>query len=114
MITDQPGPYLVKLFRSLPLDDQLNKTDWVKGAQVSIVDDQGADEALIEVNPGNYQTVSIQGVVGRTYHIHISTEEGAMYESIPEKLLAVGDINNLHSQFEQKVSPLYLDHSNPP
>ena len=94
MITDQPGPYTVKLFQSLALEEQLNTTNWVQGAAISIYDDQGVVEALHEVTPGNYQTTTIQGTVGRTYHIRITLADGLEYESVPEILLPVGDLKS--------------------
>jgi Domain of unknown function (DUF4249) len=114
MITDQLGPYTVRIFRSLALDDQLDKTDWVRAAQVSILDDQGKQEQLTEVSPGNYQTRTFQGTIGKSYHIHFSTQDGFTYESDPELLLPVGDMYNLHSEFEEKVSPIGIDPGNPP
>ncbi len=102
MITDQPGPYTVKLFKTLALDDQLDKTNWVQGARVVIFDDQGTEETLSEVSPGNYQTTSIKGAVGKSYYIHITTAEGQQYQSNPEKLVAVGNITSLQYQFEQR------------
>src|SRR5258708_7746238 len=67
MITDQPGPYLVKLSKTVPVTDQLSPINWIKGAKVVIQSDVNKTETLIEQTPGNYYTTSIQGIVGRTY-----------------------------------------------
>jgi Domain of unknown function (DUF4249) len=99
LITDQPGPYTVKLYTTLAIDDQLDETDWIQGATVELMDDVGNSETLKEVSAGNYQTSATQGVIGRTYHIQIRTSDGTSYESLPETLLPVGAINNLSSQF---------------
>jgi Domain of unknown function (DUF4249) len=105
LITDQPGPYTVKLSRALTVDDQLDQTDWVSGATIVISDDQGTQETLHETSPGNYTTSTIQGIIGRTYMIHITTAEGAVYESIPDPLLPVGDITRVYFEFVQPDTP---------
>ncbi len=105
VITDQPGPYTVKLFYSLSLEEELNKINWVQGAAVSIYDDQGTVESLHEVTPGIYQTTSIQGVIGRTYHVRITLTDGKEYESVPEALLPVGDLDSVYAEFVQNENP---------
>ena len=105
MISDQPGPYTVLLYRALPLDDEFHYPDWVAGATISIYDDQGASETLTESAPGHYITSTFQGVVGRSYHIRIVTEEGKIYESVPEKMEPVGDFSNLRYEFLQPQNP---------
>src|SRR5258706_568545 len=102
MITDQSGPYLIKISKTVPISQQVYKSDFVKGAQVVIKDDQGNSESLTEKSSGNYFTQSFQGMVGRVYSITITTTEGQIYQSIPEKLLPVGDFSNLHYEFVQK------------
>jgi hypothetical protein len=115
MITDQPGPYYVRLFRSAPLDDQLSAPNWVKAATILMVDDQGNSEKLTEATPGNYQTQgnSFRGVVGRTYHIEITLNNEERFESIPEKLLPVGNIENVRYEFVQNEDPKQANHLNP-
>jgi hypothetical protein len=107
MITDQQGPYSVKLFYSSELGNQLDKINWTKGASVVVYDDEGSSEILSEISPGNYQTSvnGIQGVVGRTYYLKITTQQEEIYESLPEKLLPAGDLENLYFEFEKNVNP---------
>ena len=68
-ITDQPGPYTVKLTRTADYSYKaINLLE--TGAVVSIEDDQGNRETLREQAPGGvYQTrdAGIQGVAGRSY-----------------------------------------------
>lgn len=106
LITDQPGPYTVKLSTSKPLDlnSQLYAYNWVTKATVTIHDDQGNEEMLIESTPGNYDTKNFQGIVGRTYHIEITTEDGKQFVSADEKLLPVGDFSDLRFAYEQGAS----------
>ncbi len=105
LITDQPGPYTVQIFTTSSIDNQSDHISWVRGAAVSIYDDQGAEETLQEVTPGHYQTTAFQGVVGRTYHIRITTSDGNSYESVPEKLLPVGDLTSVEHGFVQNETP---------
>ena len=113
LITDQPGPYSVLLYKALPLDNEFHYPEWVGGASISIYDDLGTSETLTENTPGHYMTSTLQGVVGRSYHIRIVTEDGKIYESTPEKMIPVGDFSNLHYQFLQKVSSNDDDPLNP-
>ena len=105
LISDQPGPYTVLLYRALPLDNEFHYPDWVAGASISIYDDLSTSEALTESAPGHYVTSTLRGTVGRTYHIRIVTQDGKIYESTPEKMIPVGDFSNLHYDFSQTVDP---------
>jgi hypothetical protein len=112
LITDQPGPYVVKLSKSIPATAtaQLDEPVFVSGASVVIHDDQGNSETLNEKSSGNYYTSSFQGVIGRTYSITITTDEGSTYQSAPEKLEPVGDFANLRYEFAQNepAPPIYV------
>ncbi len=112
MITDQPGPYLVKLFKTKPLDSQLEGPDWIKGAAVTLFDDAGNMEDLTEYLPGNYQTspTGMVGVIGRSYFIKIVTSGQSVYESLPEVLMPVADIEDLSFEFILSEDPLKSDH----
>src|SRR5689334_5448876 len=75
MITDQPGPYTVRLSRSLKFDNSGVSTTYFvpeKGAEVSIARKAGGTTfrtILSEAEPGVYKTdsASIRGVVGESY-----------------------------------------------
>ncbi|MFN8806019.1 MAG: DUF4249 domain-containing protein [Bacteroidota bacterium] len=104
LVTDEPGPYTVKLSRARkPLD--FSATVTVSAFRVTISDDAGNSEVLTEVVPGTYQTSvnGIRGVVGRSYVLKIETRDGKVYESIPDKLSAGGSIDQLYASFETKV-----------
>ncbi|MFH1321473.1 MAG: DUF4249 domain-containing protein [Bacteroidota bacterium] len=73
-ITDQPGPYTVKLTRTANYFD-VNEFDKVSGATVTISDDAGNSDVLAEQSPGVYETTAIQGVSGRTYTLTIDSED---------------------------------------
>jgi hypothetical protein len=108
MITDQPGPYIVKLFQTIPISDQLDSVHHISGATLKITDDAGGSETLTETQPGYYETAATVGTVGKTYTLYITTEAGDMYQSSPEKLMPVGDISNLRYEFLQ--TGLLIDH----
>ncbi len=94
MITDQPGPYEITVSKTIPVQDQLEQTSGLlSGASILIEDDQGYSEQLVEKATGDFFTTSIQGVVGNTYTITITTGDGNIYKSTPEKLLPVGDFS---------------------
>jgi hypothetical protein len=124
LITDEPGPYFVKLTRSRkPLD--FSGTISVSAIRVTILDDAGNAEILQEVSAGNYQTspTGIRGVVGRSYSVKIETRDGKVYESVPDKLTKSGLIDKIYTQFvtvPQTTGPpksqflIFLDASVPP
>jgi hypothetical protein len=101
MITDQPGPYEIKVSKTIPVQDQLEPTSGLlSGASILIEDDQGHSNQLVEKTTGDFFTTSIQGVIGNTYTITITTSDGNVYKSTPEKLLPVGDFN-IEYEFKQ-------------
>ncbi|MDR6804705.1 hypothetical protein J2Y45_002987 [Dyadobacter sp. BE34] len=66
-ITDQPGPYEVKMTSSIHFD-QDNNFPAVSGAKVYITDQNaGLTDTLTEVTPGRYLTHVLAGVPGHTY-----------------------------------------------
>ena len=72
-ITDQPGPYTVKIKKS---GDYFNQGAFpaVTDASVTISDNAGNSETLTEVDNGIYQTTVMQGVPGRTYTLKVIAE----------------------------------------
>jgi hypothetical protein len=78
-LSDQPGPYYVLLTKSR-LYNADNAFTGIAGATVVLSDDAGNTDTLTSSMDGLYQTNSIQGVVGRTYHLQV-TSEGKTYDS---------------------------------
>lgn len=100
LITDEPGPYFVKLSRARkPLN--FSPTVPVSAIRVTLSDDLGNFEILTEEYPGFYQTspTGLQGKLGRSYSIKIETRDGKVYESIPEKITSNGSIDNIKTEF---------------
>jgi Domain of unknown function (DUF4249) len=102
MITDEHGPYEVKLTRTVTVEDQLNTIPTVSNAVITIFDDLGNEEQLVLTKPGVYETKNFQGVVGRTYHIKIVVD-GVTYESLPETMLPAGELNNVYAEFSNTL-----------
>lgn len=73
-ITDQRGPYLVKISKT---GDYFEPSTFstVSDVFVMIADDAGNSEILHETEDGIYQSDSIQGLPGRTYTLSVSIEE---------------------------------------
>lgn len=79
-ISNQPGPYTVKLSRSVNFD-QSNSFPAVTGALVKVSDEEGGvNEILTEVSPGIYQTKLTRGIAGHTYYLSVSAD-GQVYQA---------------------------------
>ncbi len=104
MITDQPGPYTVSLYQSLPLNADIDLPSRVTGAIVTLFDDAGNQETLTEITDGKYQTSAngMHGIVGRKYHITISVNEKE-YASRPQQMFPAGSITDLFAEFEENA-----------
>lgn len=76
-VTDQPGPYTVTLTKSVNFSDP-NIFPGVSGAFVTLADDAGNMDTLIETSAGVYVTNSFTGVAGRTYTVRV-VSEGTTY-----------------------------------
>jgi hypothetical protein len=72
-ITDQPGPYYVKITKSVAFT-QNNQYPAVTGAQVVLSDNTGQTETLQYVGDGKYRTSAFTAVSGRTYTLKVQAE----------------------------------------
>jgi hypothetical protein len=103
-ISDQPGPYLVQLSRTVTFYDT-NTVIPVSGAGIIISDDAGHRDSLIEVSPGHYLTSTILGTVGHTYHLHVSADS-KQYEASSTILPPVPiDSIGINSSFFAPTTP---------
>lgn len=123
-ITNQPGPYYVKLTRTADYSyKSLNLLE--TGATVTITDNLGNQETLTEqASGGTYQSsaTGIQGVVGRSYKLTIQTKAGDRFESDAEVLQAAPPIQKLYYEYTVEGSAVtaksqgwnvYLDTKDP-
>lgn len=72
-ITDQPGPYYVKITKSVAFT-QTNQYPAVTGAEVILSDNTGQTETLQYVGDGKYRTSAFTAVTGRTYTLKVQAE----------------------------------------
>ncbi len=118
LITDQAGPYTVKLTYSAAYSNGSEGINLlVSGARVSITDDLGGSHELREAQLGTYRTdaAAIRGTVGRSYQLHIQTADSEAYESKPELLKNVSPIDSIYWEYTEGSSAkengfhVYLD-----
>ncbi|MDQ1772625.1 DUF4249 family protein [Labilibaculum sp. A4] len=103
-ITNDSGPYEVRLFRTV----DLISVDTLKpeaNAEIILKNDLGNSELFQEIRPGVYQTVYsiIKGEVGQTYWIEIETATGEKYESTPEKMPPPFEIESIYGKEEEVI-----------
>jgi len=112
-ITDQPGPYYVKLTRSIDLN-QTNSYPVIENGNVIISDNTGIKDTLKYSKEGIYKTKLIQGVYGRTYNLEV-TIDGKKYTAtttMPSKVnLDSLRINtfSFNSENQFSIIPVYTD-----
>ena len=79
-ITDQAGPYTVKLSKTINFSES-NSFPSVRGALVIISDNLGVVDTLRETIQGIYQTHTIVGIQGHSYTLTVFAE-GKQYNAI--------------------------------
>lgn len=104
MITDSTGPYTVTLSEAMNVDTDTIVRVPITRATLTLYDDQGNSESLTETSPGTYVTHGlIQGKVGRAYHIRIETLAGNIFESEPDLLFPVGELEAIRFEYEKRT-----------
>jgi len=78
-ITNQSGPYFVKITKSISLNDT-GSYPTVNNAEVSIADNTGFSEILTPQGTGLYKTDQLIGVEGRTYILTVKLD-GQIYSA---------------------------------
>jgi hypothetical protein len=100
-ITDQPGQQRVRIYMS---SNNISGGFFtpITGARVYIIDEKGVRENLTELSTrGTYFPSSkFVGRVGGTYTLNIETTNGKKYQSVPETMKSVPEIENIITQFE--------------
>jgi len=74
VITDDVGPYSVKILRSTDFYEP-STFEKVPGAVVIITDDMGVTDTLTEAEPGHYLTNITEGMEGVTYHLLVCIDD---------------------------------------
>jgi hypothetical protein len=102
MITNEPGPYIVRLSLSSAINGSVPNNMPAPGYQMTIMDDRGNAENLYEINPGIFSTPAngMQGIVGRRYSLEIISPSGGIYQSAYELLRGPTGIASVYSKTE--------------
>lgn len=112
-ITDQAGPYFVKITKSVAFT-QANQYPVVTNAQVVLSDNTGQTETLQYAGNGNYKTSTFVGHPGRIYTLTINTE-GKQYtaqSTMPQAVSFDGleqDSFLVAGQTSYTLLPLFVD-----
>ena len=106
MITDAPKEDTLKIrvSRAFQVDGAYHPVQGVRNVDVVITDNAGTAYILNEdsTSIGTYWTTSLQGTVGQTYTMSLTTEEGANFESTPETMLAAGTVDSIYFEVVQR------------
>jgi len=99
MITNEPGPYIVKLSLSRPLDSYGEIP--YQNCIVTLHENTGISEELEEIEPGIYSTKEdgTNSKIGNKYSISIISPEGKEYTSDFQELLEPIGIQSFYSDF---------------
>jgi hypothetical protein len=112
-VTNLPGPYQVKISQTEAVESNYS-FNGVSQANVSIRDNAGNSETLREIQPGIYQTATLQGVEGRSYELNITigqnsyTSTSIMPHQVNLDSLYTEQVYNF-SKMVTVVVPLFTD-----
>lgn len=112
-ITNETGPYFVKITRSISLKET-GAYPTIDNAVVTISDDAGNSEALTPQGNGAYRTNLLTGVQGRTYTLTVKTEnqtytaQSTMPQRVPFDSIKVEEIV-FTGEKEYNLIPVYND-----
>lgn len=105
-ISDQPGPYEVKLNKAFDIQSKIVFKTAVSARKVTISDDHGNSENLTQITQGVYRTRTggIHGVIGRAYKLRVELLDGRIYESIPDTIYRAGKVDSVYHRFRSEVT----------
>src|SRR5688500_3094206 len=112
-ITNEPGPYFVKITRSIPLSEAGNYPT-IDNAVVTIHDDAGNSETLTPQGNGLYRANTISGITGRTYSLNVVIEnqtyttQTTMPPPVPFDSIKVEQFT-FGGDIERNIIPVYND-----
>ncbi len=101
-ISDQPGPYIVKIRKSFKIDAVGLYEPPISAKKVTIIDNIGNQEVLSEMGAGIYKTDSagIRGVSGRAYKLIVELFNGRIYESIYDTLPFPAKLDTVYAKYK--------------
>lgn len=112
-ITDNPGPYFVKITKSVALSET-GAYPTVDNAVVTISDDAGNSETLQPEGNGIYQTTALNGVTGRTYTLNVTadnqtyTAQSTMPQQVIFDSIKVEEVT-FAGEIAYNIIPVYTD-----
>jgi len=101
-ITNEPGPYTIKISTSSQVDDP--QVYPITNCMVTIYDNTGYYEQLTETEPGVYSTHEIRGEIGNSYKISIITSDDKEYVSEFQEMLTPVEIDTVFAKVEYHES----------
>ncbi len=114
-ITNEPGPYFVKVTKSIDLANT-GSYPAIDNAMITISDDSGNNDILTPVGNGSYRTNTITGAEGKTYKLTVHAEgqtfvaESTMPQQSPfDSIKIQADI--ITGETEYSLIPVYTDPS---
>jgi hypothetical protein len=112
-ITDQAGPYFIKITRSIDVGSTQNYPV-VDNATVMIYDNQGLRDTLSYTKDGAYQTKRIKGIYGNTYFLEVIVDEkkytasSTMSNKVPLDSLRINNFL-VNGEIRYSIIPVYTD-----
>ncbi len=105
-ITDEPGPYQVKVSRAFDIESKVTTRQPLNVREIVISDNLGNTAQMIRVQDGKYQTSngSIQGVIGRAYKLHVELLDGRVYETVPDTLKSTGTVDEIEHEIVSYIN----------
>jgi len=99
-ISDDPGPYEVRVSKAFDLETQKATRERARVKRLNISDNVGNSEDLQEIELGVYRTNAegIQGVVGRAYTLRVELLDGRVYETIPDTMKVTGSVSKIEHE----------------
>ncbi|MEM0578079.1 DUF4249 domain-containing protein [Flavobacterium polysaccharolyticum] len=112
-ITDQSGPYYVRITKSVPFTES-NKYTPVINAVVTISDNHGHSEILTYESNGRYKTSYLASVPGNTYNLNVSIdgENYTAQSTMPAPVTLNGliqDSMSMGGKTTYTILPVYTD-----
>jgi Domain of unknown function (DUF4249) len=112
-ITNEAGPYYVKISKSLSLTDT-GSYPTIDDAIVTVSDDAGKSESLTSLGDGTYRTSTLIGAEGRTYTLTVQVEhqtytaQSTMPQRVPFDSIKV-ETDLITGETEYSLIPVYKD-----
>lgn len=124
LITNEPGPYKIKITKTLPYNPSAGESvipTPVSNVIVTITDNTGTTEELTENESGVYYTSpsGIKGEPGKTYMLRLMTPEGITYQSDSCKMAYPPTLDSVYAEtgviktLAKNESGIYIETSHP-